>query len=298
MTLTTPMGAHDTSPPRARNPVFSGAAPPPMLRPAMTTLPSSLPGAAPPIGRPARWRLLPTFLFTGLLATLLISAIGSLLVKPRRPQGLPDSPGAQEALLRVRDGVFVTVRDMRFRAAILGGEAHDGVAATDVPGRIERARALLETDQRRGVRDPRLDAALGTLALARHDYRRAERDFRRAIEAAPHYGEGRLGLGVTLALRADITPEHWQSRALRLQAIAQFAAVDRGDPAYPHAVYDRALQLARVGRAEDAGRFAADYFRLEQGGEWSVKLARELQSLPPARRGGERVGEPASTTRP
>lgn len=264
----------------------------------MATLPSSLPDAVPEIERRMRWRLLPTIVFLGLLASLLAVAIGSLLVKPKRPQGLPDSPGAREALQRVGEGVFVTVRDLRFRAAILGGEAHDGLAVTDVPGRIARARALLETDRHRGVRDPRLDAALGTLALAQHDYRLAEREFRRAIEAAPHYGEGRLGLGVTLALRADVTPEHWQSRALRLQAIAQFAAVDAGDPAYTHAVYDRAVQLARVGRTSDARRFAAEYFRLDEGGVWSARLAQEIAALPPPAPARDAPGAPASTTRP
>ncbi len=260
----------------------------------MSALPPSLPEAVPEIERRMRWRLLPTIVFIALLVLLLVIALVALFTRPEHPSGLPDDAAVARARALVSEGVFVTVRDLRFRAAILGGEAHDELAVTDVPGRVARARAA-RTDRRRGVRDPRLDAALGTLALAQHDYRLAEREFRRSIEAAPHYGEGRLGLGVTLALRADVTPELAVARA-RLQAIAQFAAVDAGDIAYPHAVYDRAVQLAHVGRASDARRFAAEYFRLDEGGEWAKRLAGEIAGVPAAR--GETPGAPAAATRP
>ena len=88
--------------------------------------------------------------------------------------------------------------------------------------------------------------------MVAHDYARAIARYRRACELSPHYGEGRLGAGVALALEAERTDEPWQARALRLQAIAQFAMVDSLDEEYALALYDRARVLADVGRTAEA----------------------------------------------
>jgi len=119
-------------------------------------------------------------------------------------------------------------------------------------------------------------AALGALALARHDYTAAATRYREACERAPHYGEGRLGWGVALALDASRTADPWQRRALTLRAIAQFAAVDASLPEYPHALYDRARLLAEVGRATEARTMADRYLALDPSGPWAERLRSEL----------------------
>jgi tetratricopeptide (TPR) repeat protein len=210
-----------------------------------------------------------------MLAGLLIAAVVGLVAEPKRPRGLPEHPAVSEAFALVRDGVQVTSGELRYRAAILGGEGRDSTSVPGVAARLTHARALLERARREQPGDPRASAALGAIALAGHDHRRAEREFRRAVEAAPHYGEGRLGLGLALALRAEITPELWQARALRLQAVAQFAAVDPGDDAYAHATFDRALLLSRVGRAREGRRWAERYFTMDSTSAWAAALRRE-----------------------
>ena len=136
------------------------------------------------------------------------------------------------------------------------------------------ARPVLEQVHRRHRDDPRALAALAALDLVRHDYGHAAGRYRRACELAPHYGEGRLGAGVALALEADRTPEAWQSRALRLQAIAQFAMVDSLDAEYPMALYDRARVLADAGNAPEAAFWTARYRTLDDTSAWSRALPR------------------------
>jgi hypothetical protein len=117
---------------------------------------------------------------------------------------------------------------------------------------------------------------VAALDLAAHDYARAAGRYRRACELAPHYGEGRLGAGVALALAADVTPDPWQSRALRLQAIAEFAMVDSVDLEYPMALFDRALLLHATDRPGEAAFYAARYFALDRAGAHAGALRRAL----------------------
>jgi hypothetical protein len=124
----------------------------------------------------------------------------------------------------------------------------------------------LEAAHRRHRNDPRSLAALAALDMATRNYARAASRYRRACELAPHYGEARLGAGVALAVTADHTPEPWQARALRLQAVAQFAMVDSLDTEFPLALYDRALVLADVGRTTEGAFYAARYLAREPEG--------------------------------
>lgn len=248
----------------------------------MSALPPSLPQAVPEIERRMRWRLLPTIVFIALLVLLLVISLVALFTRPEHPSGLPEHPAVAQARGLVAQGVRVNTGELRYRAALLGGDTNDRAPAADAPARLAEARRLLQRAERSGALrgDARMAASIGALWLAEHGYRRAEGEFRRAVEKSPHYGEGRLGLGVALALRADLTNELWQSRALRLQAAAQFAAVDARDEAYPHAMYDRALMLARVGRPREAARCAWAYFRMDSTSAWALALRREVFEAP------------------
>lgn len=235
------------------------------------------PAVAPPIHeieRALKWRILPTLLFIVALASLLTLAVVSLVMKPKHPHGLPDDPEAGRAALALAGRISVPVNTLRFRSALLGGEPHSHTADANMLDLAASARPTLEAVQRRHPGDPRALAALAVLDLVRHDYGHAAARYRRACELAPHYGEGRLGAGVALALEADRTPEPWQSRALRLQAIAQLAMVDSVDAEYPYALYDRALVLADAGHVREAAFWSARYRALDDTSHWSRALPR------------------------
>jgi hypothetical protein len=202
------------------------------------------------------WPAWPTLLFGVNLTLLLTAGVVSLTMRPHRPQGLPEDAAARVVLNVLGRRIAVATGPLRWQAAVLGGtpvanRAPDAAMLHEVAA----ARASLEQVARRHPRDPRAQAALGALAMAAHDHAAAARFYRAACERAPHYGEGRLGLGVALALLAERTPELWQARQLRLEAIAQFAAVDAVDPLYDDALHDRALLLAEVGRPAESERF-------------------------------------------
>jgi hypothetical protein len=61
-------------------------------------------------------------------------------------------------------------------------------------------------------------------------------------------------------------------RALLLQAVAQFAAVEAGDPADQAALFNRALLLAWVGRREEARRVAGSYLARDGSSAWAERL--------------------------
>ena len=75
--------------------------------------------------------------------------------------------------------------------------------------------------------------------------------------------EARIGLGALLALRAAREPDAERRRALRLRAIAQFAAVQPRDRVYPTALFDRALLLTLVDRVPEARQRAAELIARE-----------------------------------
>jgi len=243
----------------------------------MTTpvpVPTSPPVVA--IERQLRWRVLPTLMFITCLGLLAVVGWVSLTMAHRHPHGLPDDPDSRAAAALVTGRVSVPTNALRFRSALLGGEPANRAADAAMLLRAKQARARLDAVRRRHPGEPRLLAAVAALDLAAHDYARAARRYRRACEMAPHYGEGRLGAGVALALDADRTPEPWQSRALRLQAIAQFAMVDSSDAEYMPALYDRALVLHDVGRQGEAAFYAGRYVARDGGSAWTAALRQGL----------------------
>ncbi len=223
---------------------------------------------------PARPRQLRAFAF--LLALLALGAIGVVALRaPHRVvTGVPDDPAFVAVRERVHGRLAVAAGELRFVSSLLGAGGAPDVALATGAGRDLRATRMP------WPADPRRLAAIAALDLAAHRYGEAERLYRRATELAPTYGEGRLGLGVTLALRAALEADEERARGLRMRAISQFAAVAAGDPAYEAALYDRALLLARIGRRDEARRRAAEYVARDPGSPWAVTLARELDVAP------------------
>jgi tetratricopeptide (TPR) repeat protein len=225
--------------------------------------------------RRLRWPALPTLVFLGFLVVLLLLVGLSMWLRPDHPRGLPvDAALLAEAGLP--DATFgVLLGALRFEAAALGGAPSDGANDAAALERVAAAERVLERWSRHHPAEPRSRAALGALALVRHDYLTAANRYREACERSPHYGEGRLGWGVALAREAALTSDPWQRRALALRAIAQFAAVDPADPVYLPALYNRTRTLAEVGRHEEARTFAARYLAREPAGAWADQLRKE-----------------------
>jgi tetratricopeptide (TPR) repeat protein len=193
------------------------------------------------------------------------------LLRPRDViTGISDDADARSAYALIRAQPSPGTGALRFHSE-LTGEAEPG-GPQPAPTAASAARALLERAEARHLLDPRLPAALGHLDVARHRYEHAERSYHRALMIAPHYGEARLGLGVAYALHAERETNPLEQRSLRLQAIAQFAAVPAKDPVREPALYDRALLLAEVGRSEEAARRAREYLRDYGGGAWAESL--------------------------
>jgi tetratricopeptide (TPR) repeat protein len=224
------------------------------------------------IERRLRWPALPALVFLGLMVVLLAIAGLSMWLRPEHPSGLPDDPALLAAARLPDPSLGVLASDLRFRASAFGGDAT--VRANDAAAlaRVQEAERVLAHWARRHPGEPRVRAALGALALARHDYTAAAVHYREACERAPHYGEGRLGWGMALALDAARTRDPWLRRALTLRAIAQFAAVDPSEPEYPHALYDRARLLAEAGREAEALTMAARYLAIDPSSSWSASL--------------------------
>jgi tetratricopeptide (TPR) repeat protein len=174
----------------------------------------------------------------------------------------------------VRAEAPIGMGGLRFGSA-LTGEAGPGVAQPP-PAATERARELIARAGSRHPLDPRPAVSIAHLDLAQRMFAHAERGYRRALVLAPHFGEARLGLGVSLALRAEREADPLERRSLRLQAVAQFAAVPQGDPLHAHALYDRATLLATVGRHAEAEARALEYLRGDPGSPWADSLASRL----------------------
>lgn len=212
--------------------------------------------------------------FTFLLALLALAAvaISSLLTPPRIVTGFPHDARAENVRTLVGHHLRADTGDLRFQAALLHGEGDTNVALARV------AESSLRSALAHRPLDPRLHAACGSVALAARRWDAAERHYRDALDLAPTYGEARLGLGVTLAMRAATETDEARARGSRLRAISQFAAVPEGDPCYEAALYDRALLLARVGHEDEAGRWARAYLARDAGSAWAAALAREVPS--------------------
>lgn len=241
---------------------------------------SALPPLSPPnvaeLERRLRWPALPTMLFLGFLAMLLSLAGASLWFRPAHPAGLPDDRALLASIGLPDASLGVITAGLRFSAAALGGEP--APRASDHAGlvRAQAAERALRHWTRRHPGEPRVRAALGALALVRHDYAAAASHYREACERAPHYGEGRLGWGVALALDAERTPDTWHRRELMLRAIAQFAAVDATDAEYLPALYNRARLLDEVGRRAEALALAQRYLAIDPASAWSGRLRSDV----------------------
>ena len=130
---------------------------------------------------------------------------------------------------------------------------------TVVAENAQRAESMVSAAQHRHAADPRVLAALGSLALVQSRHRTAEAAYRAALDRNGHYGEARLGLGVALARRAWLDSAPLKPRSLELAALAQFMAVPDNDPCRLEALYNRAVLLRRVGRNELALNAARAY---------------------------------------
>ncbi len=228
------------------------------------------------IERRLRWPALPTLLFLSFLVMLLALAGVSLWLRPQHPVGLPDD-AALCAELGLPDTTLAVLTDgLRFRAAALGGEPQAHTLDAAALERVEAMERRLALWARRHPAEPRVRAALGALALVRHDYATAADRYKEACERSPHYAEGRLGWGVALALDAERTPDAWPRRSRMLRAIAQFAAVDEHEPEHVLALWNRARLLDEVGRRDEALAFASAY--LSQDGH-SVHATRLRAAL-------------------
>jgi tetratricopeptide (TPR) repeat protein len=230
------------------------------------------------IERRLKWPALPALLFLGLMVILLVVAAWSLWLRPDHPQGLPGDAALLAASGLPDASLGVLAPELRFRAAALGGDVAVHVNDAAALARVAAAEHVLAHWARRHPGEPRVRAALGALALARHDYADAASHYREACERSPHYGEGRLGWGMALALDAEHTSDPWLHRALALRAIAQFAAVDPTDPVYPHALYDRAHLLNDVGRTNEATDLARRYLAIDPSGPWADRLRAALRT--------------------
>ncbi|MBI5168634.1 MAG: hypothetical protein HZA61_04010 [Candidatus Eisenbacteria bacterium] len=232
--------------------------------------------------RRLEWSAFSTIAFVAILLGLLGMGLSSLFMKPWHPTGLGDDPDAIAAAALLSGPASATTNGLRWSVAALGGEVGEGAPDPALTRRVGEARAKLESAHARHRRDPRPLAALAALDLIAHDYARAAGRYRRACEAAPRYGEGRLGAGVALALEADRTPEPWQSRALRLQAIAEFAMVDSMLAEYPLALYDRALVLRDAERPAEAAFWARRYLARDGASAWADRMRAIADAVPAA----------------
>lgn len=228
------------------------------------------------IERHLKWRLLPSVVFIVILGALALTGFVSLRMRPRHPNGIPSDPRAMAAMQALAPVASVATGGLRLRAAMLGGEVADRAPDAQAIAAAAAARPVITSLHHRHMSEPRALAALGALELVTHEHAKAAQHFRRACEAAPHYAEARLGAGVALAVEASLTPEPWQSRALRLQAIAEFAMVDSTDEGYLAALYDRACVLRDAGRDVEARFYAQRYLTREPQGPWAQRLQHDV----------------------
>jgi tetratricopeptide (TPR) repeat protein len=228
------------------------------------------------IERRLHWRWFALVGFGVMILTLAVLAAVSLLVPPRRVAGLPDDPGVRAVAAALQGRLPMRTGGLRFRSALAGEAAPDAVFGAAETQLADQAAATLERAAARRRGDPRLEVALGHLDLARLRLLPAERRYRAVTERGLDAAEARLGLGVTLTLEARTERDALRARGIRLEALAQFVAVTRDAPAYAVALYDRALLLAELGRAAEAGAVAREYLALDPSGPWADRLRRAL----------------------
>jgi hypothetical protein len=249
------------------------------------------------IERRLKWRVLAIAGFLAIIASLAVVAALSLLVPPKMLTGLPDDPQVNAARASVHDRLQVRAGELRFSSALTGEAPPELLFGAEQREMVKRATALLERAYARHRADPRLAAALAHLDLALAaaqvpDARvtvppeqfaawlrivtRAERRYRAVTVQGADVPEARLGLGFTLALEAMAERDPLRARALKLEAIAQWAAVDSRDERALVALYDRALLLAQVERRAEADRVARLYLAQDGTSPWALRLRQTL----------------------
>jgi hypothetical protein len=249
------------------------------------------------IERRLKWRVLAIGSFLAIMATFAVMAALSLLVPARMVTGLPDDPELAAARAALHDRLPVRAGALRFRSALTGEAPLDAAFGAEQAALVESAIQSIERARARHHGDPRLVVALAHLDLvlaAAHvpeagaavppeqfaawlrNVTRAERRYRAVTDRGVDSPEARLGLGVALALEAMAERDPLRERALKLEAIAQWAAVDPRDAATVPALYDRALLLAEVERHEEAVCAAQEYLALDGTSLWAQRLREAL----------------------
>ena len=221
--------------------------------------------------------------FVVVLSLLLVAAIVPSVAPPKRVEGLPDDPDVASARDLMSGRMSLPGASLRFESALTGEAATGAKAAPGDGARLIEARDRLARARARHGGDARLDAALAAIEVARHRYPSAERQYRRALDRASNYPEARLGLGVTLAMLAELERSTLGARGLMLKAIAQFAAVEPDASQYEEALYNRALLLARVGRVDEARQRASRYLEMDATSPWADTMRRVVSSPPRVR---------------
>jgi tetratricopeptide (TPR) repeat protein len=231
-----------------------------------------------PVAPTARsfWNSRAVVLFVALLVVLTGIGLASWLYRPAPPSGLPEDGSVASAIELLGGSIDVDSGNLRFVSSLGEGGGVPDPADSARARRLTEAAFRLEQAQARHRFDPRFDCLLGHVAQASDRLELAERRYRAALSLTPGYGEARLGLGVVLARQAAGEGDRGSARGMRLQAIAQFAAVDESDPFYLPALFDRALLLVEVGRIKEARRLADRYTELEPGSVWSGVLRRRF----------------------
>jgi len=251
-----------------------------MVMPSTSPAPAAPAPPAADLQRRIKWPLVAVGVFLAMLVGLLLLAVVTLFAPSPPVVGLPDDPDARAARELVRGLTPVRSGGLRFQSALLAADSSARPIAAADAWRITAAATLIERARARAPRDPRLTISMAHLDLARRRYVRAESGYRAALYFGDHCPDAHLGLGVTLALEAEIERDIVHARSLQLQAIAQFAAVRPRDEPWFAALYDRAVLLAQVGRLDEARRWAGVYFVHDPDGPWAQQLGRELRPAP------------------
>jgi hypothetical protein len=226
--------------------------------------------------RRLHWRVFAIAGFIALMVMFAVIAAVSVLVPPRLVAGLPEDVDVTAASTSLHDRLPMRAGGLRFRSTLAGEAPPGAVFGGAEARRAEHATRLLERARTRHRGDPRLEVALAHLDLARQRHLLAERRYRAVTDRGVDSPEARLGLGVALALQADAERDPLRARMLRLEAVAQFAAVDPRDSTIEPALYDRALLLDQVGRRAEALRVMHEYAARDSVSPWAERLRRAL----------------------
>jgi tetratricopeptide (TPR) repeat protein len=253
---------------------------PSIIGSAVVTTPTSIAATPTPpwteIERRVKWRALPAIIFLGIMVVFGIVALMPDIFRRAPITGLPDDADILAARELVAGRLALGSGTLRFRSSLLGEGAVAAALTAEDDLALERAFDHLDRARRRHLRDHRIVAAQAALELAAGRLDRAEVRYRTALLGASAYGEARLGLGTCLALMAERETQPLVDRGLRLRAIAQFAAVPEDDPLHTLALYDRAVLLMRVGRADEARRFGRAYLERDPSDPWAGRLTATL----------------------